>query len=245
MPIPKQEDFLRISEGFFKKYAMPNCIGAVDGKHFRIKKPNLSGSLYFNYKKFFSVVLQAVVDSDARFTTIKVAQHGTQNDTKILGYSYLKKAIEQKILKIPPPLKLPGSDITVPHYFIGDGGYPILEYLMKPYRGNVLSGQESAFNEKLSQARVIVEQSFGILTQRWRIFQTTMQQSPLTVEMIIKCVCVLHNVIKDLKNDEGDSDELMVLCHTDDSSTRSTAGSSACQKGEEISKRLQLYLSNH
>lgn len=40
--------------------------GAMDGKHVRIKCPLNSGTMFFNYKRFFSVVLQAVADSHCR-----------------------------------------------------------------------------------------------------------------------------------------------------------------------------------
>ncbi|XP_044133206.1 uncharacterized protein LOC122925927 [Bufo gargarizans] len=64
MPTPKAEDWLRIAEGFFQSAQFPNCIGALDGKHIRVKKPPHSGSRFFNYKQYFSVVLMALVDSN-------------------------------------------------------------------------------------------------------------------------------------------------------------------------------------
>jgi len=41
-------------------------LGALDGKHIRVQKPWNSGSFFYNYKQFFSVVLMAVVDADYR-----------------------------------------------------------------------------------------------------------------------------------------------------------------------------------
>ncbi|XP_075707214.1 uncharacterized protein LOC142741765 [Rhinoderma darwinii] len=54
MPKPKPEDWIRIADGFFQSAQFPNCVGALDGKHIRVKKPAHSGSQYFNYKQFFS-----------------------------------------------------------------------------------------------------------------------------------------------------------------------------------------------
>ncbi|KAJ8720803.1 hypothetical protein PYW08_006268 [Mythimna loreyi] len=50
------EEWKQIAEEFQNKWQYPNCVGAMDGKHIRITKPYSSGSLYYNYKKYFSVV---------------------------------------------------------------------------------------------------------------------------------------------------------------------------------------------
>ncbi|KAL3212976.1 hypothetical protein MRX96_035798 [Rhipicephalus microplus] len=76
MPEPKTETWLHIAEGFSRKWQFSNCIGAVDGKHIQIKSPPNSGSMYFNYKGTYSVVLLAVVDSDYKFMIVDVGAYG-------------------------------------------------------------------------------------------------------------------------------------------------------------------------
>lgn len=67
-PELNEERWIEIVNGFNKNANYPNCIGAIDGKHIRVIKPSGSGSLYYNFKKYFSIVLLAVF----KFTYIDV-----------------------------------------------------------------------------------------------------------------------------------------------------------------------------
>lgn len=48
MAYPTEENWLEIAAGFYNKTQFPNCVGAVDGKHIRVKCPPNSGTQYFN-----------------------------------------------------------------------------------------------------------------------------------------------------------------------------------------------------
>ncbi|XP_060869626.1 uncharacterized protein LOC132944347 [Metopolophium dirhodum] len=72
MPEPTTEHWLEISNTFYSKTNFPNCLGAVDGKHIRIQNPKNMDSLFFNYKKYFSIILMAVVDANLSFIYIDV-----------------------------------------------------------------------------------------------------------------------------------------------------------------------------
>ena len=63
MPVPNVECFEKVAKDYFKKWNFPNCLGSIDGKHIRLKFPAKSGSMFFNYKQFFSIVLLAIVDA--------------------------------------------------------------------------------------------------------------------------------------------------------------------------------------
>ena len=67
---PNVDEWKRIEKGFSAKWSFPNCIGALDGKHIVIQAPHNSGSLFFNYKGTFSLVLMALVDADYRFVLL-------------------------------------------------------------------------------------------------------------------------------------------------------------------------------
>lgn len=53
LPHPSEEQFIRIAAEFDQKWNFPNVIGCLDGKHVRIRCPNSTGSIHYNYKDFF------------------------------------------------------------------------------------------------------------------------------------------------------------------------------------------------
>ncbi len=67
-----EAELLQIAGLFSKWWNFHNWLGAMDGKHIAIKCPKGGGSLYFNYKKFHSIVLMALVDAGYKFTWIDV-----------------------------------------------------------------------------------------------------------------------------------------------------------------------------
>lgn len=224
MPVPSVSDFHKISQGFQKKWNFPHCIGAIDGRHVAIKKPSNSGSLYYNFKGYHSIVLQAVVDANYRYICIDVGGFGRQHDSATFQASQLYKALMHGNITRPQPSRLENSNLRLPYFFIGDGAYALSDYLMKPYPGINLSQAQKVFNQRLSSARVVVENAFAMTGQKWRIYLNNIEKSPEVVILIIKTTCLLHNVIIDLEHqnnighviaeitidDDNDDDEVLI-----------------------------------
>ena len=78
MPPPTKEDWIQIEEKFCTGWNFPKGIGTLDGKHIVIQAPNNSGSLFFNYKGTFSIVLVALADPDCHFTCVDIGNYGGQ-----------------------------------------------------------------------------------------------------------------------------------------------------------------------
>ena len=56
-----KEKWLSVAREFEEKWQFPNCVGTIDGKHVPLINSFNSGSTYVNYKRFFSIVLLALV----------------------------------------------------------------------------------------------------------------------------------------------------------------------------------------
>ena len=70
------EDWKKIEKRFKNRWNVPHAVCALDGTQIAIKKPKKSGSEYFNYKRYFSVVLLALVDAEYKFLWVNVGASG-------------------------------------------------------------------------------------------------------------------------------------------------------------------------
>ena len=171
-------------------------MGALDGKHVALKCPANSGSKFYNYKGFYSIILMALVDADYKFIWVECGTNGGASDRQIFNNCDLKDAIERGTLGIPADDRLPNDDRFTPYYFIGDDAFAIQTYFMKPFSLRNLRREQRIFNYRISRARRIVENAFGILCNRFGCLLNTFRQKPKTVAYIVKACIVLHNMLR-------------------------------------------------
>lgn len=182
-----------VEELFRRRWNLPHALGALDGKHVRIKKPAGGGSLYYNYKGFHSIILLALVDADYRFRWIDIGANGCASDCQVFNHSDLRRCIEDGSIDYPPDEPLPNDDEDMPYFIVGDDAFPLREWLMKPFPGRILTHDEKVFNYRISRARRVVENAFGIMANRFRCLHHAMEQKVATVHKIVNTCVVLHN----------------------------------------------------
>ena len=96
-------------------------------------------------------------------------------------------------MNLPPPKSIQGISQKIDYHIVGDDAFPMATNLMKPYPHRNLEKGKRIFNYRLSRARRVVENAFGILSNRWRVFLTAIRLSPDKVTDIIFATCCLHN----------------------------------------------------
>ena len=110
----------------------------------------------------------------------------------------------------PPARVIPGTDTEIPMLFVADEAYPLKPYIMKPFSARGLTVSERIYNYRLSRARRVVENAFGILVNRFRILMGNMQLQPDQVCDVVMACCALHNFLRSTVADAS--------CHTEGTS---------------------------
>ena len=123
VPMNSQE-WQQISNGFEKRWNFPNCLGCIDGKHVIMQAPAKSGSLFFNYKKTFFIVLLAACNENYRFTMVDIGEAGRQSDGGVFSNSNLGNSILKNLLPVPRSRKLDSTGTLYPYVFLADDAFP-------------------------------------------------------------------------------------------------------------------------
>jgi len=152
---------------------------------------------YYNRKGFYSIVLQAVIDSSGKFIDTFVGYPGSTHDSRIFHNSPLYQMFNSSSSVIPTNA-----------YILGDAGYPCHNWMLTPYRDNGrLTPIQTYYNLKHSQTRIGVEQAFGKLKSRFRCLINPLTTSLETAILIVTTTCILHNICEERQEDMLDYNE--------------------------------------
>lgn len=144
-----------------------------------------------------SMTLQGVCDAQRRFLDVCVGSPSRIHDSRVFSLS-------------PISDELPGI-CCGQYHLLGDAAYPLREYLLTPFKdyGN-LTHKVRNYNIKHSQTRVRIENSFGILKQRFRqLTRLDFFQVERMCKFVLAC-CTLHNMCinqNDVYNGDEDADD--------------------------------------
>ena len=187
-----------VADGFDRWWQFPNCYGALDRKYCVIQAPPHSGSLYWNYKKTFSIILMALVDSKYRYIMIDIGAPGMEGDSNTFWNSAFGMEFMNNNIPFPQPENLPRNDIRVLFVLIRDEAFPSDIHLLKPYSKKskcTTAKTRAVFNYRLSCMRMCVECVFGVLSSQFHFLLRHMVLSPDMASVLVKAACMLHNFL--------------------------------------------------
>lgn len=137
----------------------------------------------------------AIVNANYEFIMVDVGANGKVSDEGAFSNTKFHKLLVENKLNIPQPDELPNSEIKQPYVLVGGEAFPLMDNLMKPFSQKNLNEEQIIFNYRLSRARRIVENAFGILASRFRILLREINLNPEKATLIVQACTHLHNFL--------------------------------------------------
>ncbi|PFX24863.1 putative nuclease HARBI1 [Stylophora pistillata] len=203
------EEWKATENKFSERWNFPHCAGALDGKHVVMQACG-QYSQFYNYKGSHSIVLMVLAgpsyeikaDSLERnclglrryeITWCNMGVNGRVSDGGVWNRTGLCNVLENGEIDLPLPEPLPNRREDCPYVIIGDDAFALKPFLMKPYPQQYLDLERRICNYRFFRARRRVENVFGLLANRWRIFRALIALQPNKVEIVTMAVVTLHN----------------------------------------------------
>ena len=148
-------------------------------------------------KSPFSINLMAIVDADYKFLVVDIGQMGSASDGGVLDNSNFGSAWNRDRVNMPPPVPLPGTETNTPYVLVADEAFPLKPNLMRPYPGREATNdmRKQLYHYRLSRARRVVENAFGILANRWHFLFNPVDADPEKLTVTVNAAYVLHNLL--------------------------------------------------
>lgn len=144
------------------------------------------------------MVLLAIVDAKYQFLLVGFGNNGQISDGGVLQNTSFFEKLVNETLHIPQPDDVSDNFKHVPYVFVADDAFPLRTNIMKPFRQGLLDlVKKEVFSYRLSRARHIVENVFGILASRFGIFKSPINLKPENIEKVVMGTCALHNFLID------------------------------------------------
>lgn len=144
----------------------------------------------------------AVVDADYKFLMVDIGQMGSVSDGGVWDACTFGHGWNRDLIDVPPASPLPGTTTAIPYVIVGDEAFPLKPNLMRPYPGRESNHnhRKRTYNYRLSRARRVVENAFGILAARWRFLYSPVDAQPERLTVLVNASCVLHNLLCSLSD---------------------------------------------
>ena len=118
---PSGDDLKRVVDEFKAKWGVPQCFGSVDGCHISICASSEKNTEYYNWKGWYSMIVQGLVNANYCFLDVCIGWPGSVHDARVFAHSNLYKKVTHK--QLVPNNSVTISGVQVPLYIIGDSAY--------------------------------------------------------------------------------------------------------------------------
>jgi len=133
----------------------------------------------------FTIIRDSIASSFWMFMMLSAGGVGSTNDAIILSKSAIGRFFEKSSSSLSFPSHSLHDSKTLPYVIVGDDIFPLKSWLMKPFPGRNLEECHRVFNYRLSRARRCIENLFGLLSAKWRIFHRPIKGNVDLVKLIV------------------------------------------------------------
>lgn len=189
---PSHNELDSVSAQFETLTGLPNCCGIIKCARFRITGSE-SDRTNAETAQEEHIAVQIVVDSSSRILSIVAGFSGNNSDFQVLKSSTLFKDIEKGLLlNLSQPLYI--NDVAIPQYFVGEGDYPLLPWLLVPFRDPVVGSCEENFNNVHGMVCVSALKTIASL-RNWGVLRREIKAEYKVAVAYIGACSILHNML--------------------------------------------------
>jgi hypothetical protein len=205
--LPKTDDKINHVECLFRAWEHPSAVGSIDCVHIgwhkfhhtlKIQCTNTGAG---DNRGKTSLVFQVVVPHTTKILSISHMHWGATNDSTIYTFD---PAVHELMTGVYSTRQFTlwkyhtYKYIHIGMYYISDGGYPQMKYLIPPFKWTQVGTKKNIWYENVESTRKDVERCFGILKKIFRCLINPLElQDPTHIESLFNACTVIHNILLD------------------------------------------------
>lgn len=141
-----------------------------------------------------------ISDASYKFLYIDVGANGRISDGGVFRKTSFNEALINNKLNLPSSNPLPSRTVPVPYVLIADDAFALTPNILKPFSIRNMNAIQRVFNYRLSRARRVIENAFGILSARFRVLRSPIKLGPSKAIQVTSACCTLHNFLMSRKS---------------------------------------------
>jgi hypothetical protein len=227
--LPDTARCAQFASEFMNTRGIPGCIGAMDGKHWVTCMGSDDELAFKDFHDNLSLTLLAIVNARYEFWWVSDIYAGATHDSRIWRASNLASLVAEGVF---PPNDAAFSLLCqlIRFFIVGDSAFAGTDFVLKPMtaaQALKISGANYSqkYNKLQSSARMVIEQAWGMVVNRFRIFKASSEIKGIDwIERfgtLILAGLILHNICIHVRDqearrtsfelDEQDFDEINAL----------------------------------
>lgn len=202
--LPVKDDMIANEARNRTKWKLPNCIYSVDGSFFHILQPLDDVIAFYCYKKFYAILIMAVVDSNFKFVEFITGVPGSVGDAATWNAcSFNRQLRTTQRYDIDPVYIAPDGNLVGPtapgavridSYVVADAAFGLTRRCIKCVPDDGTDADKERLNTRITNIRRGSEMAFARYSGRWKIVKWNNISDPDFATEVSRAAAALHNI---------------------------------------------------